>query len=58
MVPYSLTQNNDPTKFVSVCHFCNGSKSPIVFLTVDEAKLFLIDKWKAKGYSDSIESKV
>ncbi len=55
MVPYSLTQNNSPTNFVAACHVCNGSKSSFVFQTVDEAKLYLLDRWKARGYTDGPE---
>jgi len=50
MIPYSLTQNNNETNFVAACDICNRLKSSKVFQTVDEAKIYLKNKWETKNY--------
>ena len=57
LVPYALTQNNNATNFVAACHVCNGMKSAICFRTIEEAQIYLQERWKEKGYSDSEEIK-
>jgi len=54
MIPYSLTQNNEPTNFVAACHICNRLKSSSVFQTVDEAKIYLLSRWEEKGYTKNL----
>lgn len=50
-LPYSLTQNNNAVNFVAACHVCNGIKSDKVFQTVEEAKIYIADRRKSKGYN-------
>lgn len=50
-LPYSYSQNNHADNFVAACHVCNGIKSDKIFQDVDEARLFLAQRRKEKGYS-------
>lgn len=52
LVPYALTQNNNNSNFVAACHICNLFKSSHVFQTVEEAQVYLAEKWEAKGYKN------
>lgn len=54
LVPYAYTQDNTKENFVAACHVCNVIKSSLVFQTVEEAQIYILDKWNSKGYSDSI----
>lgn len=49
-VPYSLTQDNRFNNFVASCHVCNGIKSNKIFMTTDEAKIYILERRKEKGY--------
>lgn len=49
LVPYSLTQNNNAVNFVAACHICNGIKSSHCFQTIDEARIYILDRWERKG---------
>jgi 5-methylcytosine-specific restriction endonuclease McrA len=55
MVPYALTQNNNPSNFVAACQFCNHWKWSLVFNTVEEARVYLFDKWQVAGGSKTKE---
>ena len=46
LVPFSFTQNNSAVNFVAACQLCNGWKASNVFQTVEEAKVYLYEKWK------------
>lgn len=50
-LPYAYSQNNNNENFVAACHVCNGIKSDKVFQTLDEARIYLQDKRKSKGYN-------
>ena len=49
MVPYSLSQNNQASNFVAACHICNSIKSDFCFQTVEEAQIYIRQKWVEKG---------
>lgn len=49
-VPYVLTQDNTAQNFVAACHVCNGIKAAFLFQTVEEARLYVQEKRKEKGY--------
>lgn len=51
MVPYSYSYNSDGDNFVAACHVCNTLKHDFVFNTLEEAQLFLFNRWREKGYS-------
>lgn len=50
-IPYAYAQNNTTENFVAACQVCNTIKSDICFQTIDEAKLYLEEKRKSKGYN-------
>ncbi len=52
MVPFAYSQNNYPWNYVAACHVCNRLKSSLCFRSIDEAKVYLANRWKEKGYSD------
>lgn len=49
-VPFAYSQDNRNLNFVAACQICNGTKSAMVFQTVDEAKAYLQLRRKSKGY--------
>jgi 5-methylcytosine-specific restriction endonuclease McrA len=49
-LPFAYSQNNQTDNFVASCHVCNHIKSDHLFQTVDEARVYLSDKRKSKGY--------
>lgn len=50
LVPFSLTQNNNPRNIVASCHVCNLIKRDFCFQTLEEAQVYILDKWQQKGY--------
>lgn len=52
LVPYAFSQNNTEENFVAACQLCNGIKSSRCFDTLDEAKSYILNKRKQKGYDD------
>jgi 5-methylcytosine-specific restriction endonuclease McrA len=51
LIPYAYSQDNHAINFVAACHVCNGIKSSHVFRTVEDARVFIADRRKLKGYS-------
>lgn len=49
-LPFAYSQDNNTENFVAACHVCNGIKSDHIFRTVEEARDYLEDKRKSKGY--------
>jgi 5-methylcytosine-specific restriction endonuclease McrA len=49
-MPFAYSQNNSTENFVAACHVCNGIKSSHIFQTIEEARAYLTDKRKSKGY--------
>jgi hypothetical protein len=41
-VPFSYAQANPDENFVAACHICNGIKSDLIFQTVDEARVHIL----------------
>lgn len=50
--PYTYSLDNREQNYVAACHVCNGLKSALVFGGVDEARSYLSERWKEKGYGD------
>ena len=50
MLPHAFSQDNRETNFVAACHICNSFKSNLVFQTLEQARIFILDKWKHGGY--------
>ena len=48
-VPHSYSQNNQASNFVAACHICNGIKSSFLFQTLEEAQVYITEKWAEKG---------
>lgn len=46
MVPFALTQNNAAENMAAACQVCNAWKSSLVFRTLDEARVYLSEKWR------------
>lgn len=44
LVPHSYNQNDSEDNFVGACHICNSHKSALMFQTVEEAKIYLLNK--------------
>jgi hypothetical protein len=53
LVPWAYDQNNEHVNFGAACHICNGIKSNLMFRSVEDAKIYIAEKWKSKGYSES-----
>ena len=52
LVPHSYSYNNLSSNFVAACHICNGLKSSLVFDTLEQAQVYLQNKWVEKKYYD------
>ena len=50
VLPYSFSQDNREINFVAACHICNSYKSSRVFQTLEQARIFILDKWDRGGY--------
>ena len=50
LVPYSYQSNNTTKNFVAACRICNRLKSSFMFQTLQEAQVYLLQRWKEKGY--------
>ena len=50
VTPFVFNADNKLPNFVAACHICNGHKSSKIFSSVDEAKIYLINRQKEKGY--------
>jgi 5-methylcytosine-specific restriction endonuclease McrA len=44
VVPYSYSQDNRSVNFVASCQRCNGAKSSKVFKTIDDARIWLLER--------------
>lgn len=49
-VPYAYSLDSHPYNFVAACHVCNLIKSDKIFQTIDEARMYLAEKRREKGY--------
>lgn len=49
-VPYIYRNDNNDYNIVASCHVCNFCKSSKIFNTVDEARFYLAERRKQKGY--------
>ena len=49
--PYIYSQNNKSSNFAAACKICNRLKSSFVFRNLEDAKKYLSDKRKEKGYN-------
>jgi 5-methylcytosine-specific restriction endonuclease McrA len=52
LIPHSYAANQETSNLVAACHICNSIKSSLMFQTLEEAQVYLLDKWKTKGYYD------
>lgn len=50
--PHAYSLDNRDQNFVAACHVCNGIKSSLMFRSADEARTYITQKWKDKGYTD------
>lgn len=50
-VPYAYGRTNPDANWVAACHVCNNIKSSRMFETVARARLFIVERWQAKGYA-------
>jgi 5-methylcytosine-specific restriction endonuclease McrA len=46
LVPFSYAQNNQTENFVAACHRCNAWKGSLVFQTLEDAQVYLLNKWE------------
>lgn len=46
LVPYSWHAKNDALNIVAACQCCNAWKGAIMFNTVEEAKVYVFQKWE------------
>ena len=49
-VPWAYSRDNKGFNFVAACSICNQLKSNKVFDTVDQARLYIYEKRRDKGY--------
>ena len=49
-VPYAFSCNNESKNFVAACQVCNGIKSDHIFKELEEARSFIKNIRRAKGY--------
>lgn len=50
LIPYSYAQSNR-NNFVAACNICNGIKSNLMFVSVEEAYHYVEHRRKKKGYT-------
>jgi len=41
VVPFSYSQNNSAVNFVAACQICNGIKGSLMFVTIEEARVYI-----------------
>lgn len=49
-LPFVYSANNKTDNLHAACHVCNSIKTSRHFTSIDEAKLFLKNKWEEKGF--------
>ena len=49
LLPYVYSQNNHSRNFVASCQICNQIKRDKCFQTVEEAQIFILNRWEEKG---------
>ena len=49
-LPYAYSQDNRESNFVAACQVCNTIKGALVFGNMDEARVYIADHRRAKGY--------
>jgi 5-methylcytosine-specific restriction endonuclease McrA len=47
-IPFAYSANNDVHNFVAACHVCNLMKKDHIFQELEEARLFLAQKWQER----------
>ena len=45
-IPFSYSYNNQDDNFLPACSFCNNWKSNNIFQTMEDAKLYVSQKWE------------
>lgn len=50
MTPFAYGQDNHSYNFVAACHVCNRIKSSRIFQTLTEARIYIDERWREKGY--------
>jgi 5-methylcytosine-specific restriction endonuclease McrA len=49
-IPFSYSQNNFKYNFVAACQICNSIKSDLYFPTLEEARVYILNKQKNTRY--------
>jgi len=49
-IPFSYVRETKAHNILAACHVCNGLKSDHIFQTLDDVRIFLIDRRAEKGY--------
>lgn len=55
-VPFAYSQNNKEANFLAACNICNLLKCARMFQTVEEAQVYLQNKWQEKDYKNFEET--
>ena len=45
-LPWSYSQNNLPQNFLPACNFCNSWKSSKIFKSIEEVRIFVLNRWQ------------
>lgn len=49
-IPIAYAYDNSGKNFCAACHVCNSLKSSMIFNSLDEARVYLLEARKEKGY--------
>ena len=52
-IPFSYSQNNSASNFLASCQICNQIKSSQVFDSIEDAKSYIMEQRKTKGYENN-----
>ncbi len=52
MVPFAYSQHNAPVNVVAACHVCNHWKGAIIFRDVEDAQIYLRNRWEQAEIED------
>jgi 5-methylcytosine-specific restriction endonuclease McrA len=52
ILAFAYSHDNRLSNFAAACQVCNGLKQDLIFHSLEEIKVYLLNKWSEKGFSD------
>ena len=51
-IPFAYGQDNGEENVVAACHVCNGWKADLIFMSLEQVRTYVQEKWKKERTSD------